>query len=153
MKPDRIKGDEDRKFSAREILNDGIRLGFVGGSDSHEGQAGYNAITGVYAKDLNRKSIIQGIYNKECYATSSNRTLIQVEPEGTGYACIVAGDGEIDVVQVIYNGEPVFEPEKITERTCEFSWTPPESENSYFYVKVLLEDGHEAAWSSPVWLE
>lgn len=47
MKPDRIKGNRDQKFSAREILNDGIRLGFVGGSDSHEGQAGYIAVTGI----------------------------------------------------------------------------------------------------------
>jgi hypothetical protein len=102
MKPDRIIGDPDRKFSAREILNDGIRLGFVGGSDSHEGQAGYNAITGVYANALTRNSIISGIYDKECYATSSNRTLIIIEPEGSKYNITVAGDGELDLVEVIY---------------------------------------------------
>jgi hypothetical protein len=153
MKPDRIKGDLDRKFSAREILNDGIRLGFVGGSDSHEGQAGYDAITGVYAEELNRKSIIQGIYNKECYATSSNRSLIQVAQKETGYTCLVAGDGTIDIVQVICNGEVVYEPENLSGRICEFDWTPPEPKRGYFYVKVLLEDGHEAAWSNPVWLE
>jgi len=153
MKPDRMKGDPDQKFSAREILDDGIRLGFVGGSDSHEGQAGYNAITGVFVNELNRSSIIQGIYNKECYATSSNRTLINVEENKPGYKCIIAGDGELDVVQVICNGEVVFEPENISGRVCEFDWIPPAPPVGYFYVKVILEKGHEAAWSSPVWFD
>jgi hypothetical protein len=153
MKPGRLKGEVNQKFSAREILNDGIRLGFVGGSDSHEGQAGYNAISGVYANELNRSSIIQGIYNKECYATSANRTLIDVEQKSGGYECLVAGDGKIDIVQVIYNSEVVFEPENLLGRTCNFSWTPPEPRKGYFYVKAILEDGEEAAWSSPVWLD
>jgi hypothetical protein len=153
MKPDRMQGDQNNKFSACEILNDGIRLGFVGGSDSHEGQAGYNAITGVYAGELNRRSIIQGIYDKDCYATSSNRTLINLEKNGNGYDCTVAGDGVLDVVQVIYNGEVVFEPENISGSVCEFEWIPPAPPEGYFYVKAILEEGHEAAWSSPVWFE
>jgi hypothetical protein len=153
MKPDRIKGDQDQKFSAREMLNDGIKLGFVGGSDNHEGQAGYNAITGVYVNELNRKSIIQGIYNKKCYATSSNRTLIQVDQINVGFSCVVAGDGDIDVVQVIYNGEISFERKHISGRIYEFEWSPPEPRKGYFYIKAILEDGHEAAWSSPIWVD
>ncbi|MFC2123171.1 hypothetical protein ACFLU5_00045 [Bacteroidota bacterium] len=150
MKPDRVKGDLDRKISAREILNDGIRFGFAGGSDNHEGQAGSNAITGVYGNELTRASIIRGIYNKECYATSSNRTLIDLKTSEGKYICMVAGDGEIDKVEVICNGEVVFKPVKIDGRVCKFEWTP-ETADGYFYVKVLLENGKEAAWSSPIW--
>jgi hypothetical protein len=152
LKPDRIQGDQSRKFSAREILNAGIRLGFTGGSDSHEGQAGYDAITGVYSDGLSRSSIISGIYDKECYVTSSNRTLIDIIPSENKYDCYVAGDGEIDQVEVIYNGEPDFALREIDGRICKFEWTPPKMPDGYFYIKVLMEDGKEAAWSSPVWL-
>ena len=152
MKPGRMKGDQDQKISVRELLNEGMKLGFVGGSDNHEGQAGYNAITGVYSRGLNRTSIIRGIYDQECYATSSNRTLIEVEPDGENYRCLVAGDGELDKIEIIHNGEPVYEPENISGRICMFNWTP-EPQEGYFYVKVLLSEGTEAAWSSPIWLE
>jgi hypothetical protein len=153
MKPDRMEGDPSQKFSAREILNDGMRLGFVGGSDSHEGQAGYNAITGVYANALNRRAIIKGIYDKECYATSSNRTLIIIEKKENGFECTVAGDGILDDVEVIQNGDVAFKPDNISGRICKFEWTPPEPWDGYFYVKAILEERHEAAWSSPVWLD
>jgi hypothetical protein len=153
MKPGRIKGDPDRKFSVREILNDGMRIGFVGGSDSHDGQAGYNAITGVYCTELSRSGIIHSIYEKECYATSSNRTLISVKPQGKIYHCSIAGDGELDKVEVIYNGKTVYEPGNLSGRTIQFDWTPPEPAEGYFYIRVLLNDGKEAAWSSPVWYD
>jgi len=151
MKQNRMEGDQDRKFSVREILNDGIRLGFVGGSDSHEGQAGNDAITGVFCSELTRESIIQGIYNKNCYATSSNRTLFDVKEGSGGYSCQVAGDGNIDKVQVIYNGVVVYEPE-FSGRICEFDWSIPDNKGGYFYIKVLMDDGEEAAWSGPIWI-
>ncbi len=151
MKPGRLEGDPDQKFSARELIDDQMRIGFAGGSDNHDGQTGFNAITGVYGNELTRKAVIDELYEKDCYATSSNRTLITIEPSGDGYHISVAGDGEIDVVEVISNGEPVYRSTRDPGRILEFDWTPRRVEG-YFYIRVYLNDGHEAAWSSPVWM-
>ena len=79
--------------------------------------------------------------------------MIILEEKEDGFECTVAGDGEIDDVQVIYNGDIAFIPDSISGRICKFEWAPPEPRKGYFYVKAILDDGHEAAWSSPVWFD
>ena len=151
MEPGRLQGDPERKFSARELLDENMPIGFVGGSDNHSGQSGFNAITGVYGEELTRKTLVSYLYEKDCYATTSNRTLITIEPAGDEYFISVAGDGDIDVVEVISNGETMYQSAHKPGRILEFQWTPRQPEG-YFYIRVYLNDGHEAAWSSPVWL-
>jgi hypothetical protein len=151
MKSGRLKGEPEQKCSARELLDDGMHLGFVGGSDNHDGQVGFDAITGVFTSELSRESLFQAIYNKHCYATSSNRSLFEINQTDMGYHILVAGDGEIDTVELICNGENMLKDTGFSGRVIEFDWTPPHAVKGYFYVKVTMEDGHESAWSSPVW--
>jgi uncharacterized protein DUF3604 len=69
-------------------LDKGYRMGFVGGSDSHNGQVGgfppggganhfsHGGLTAIYAKDLSRESLYEAFINHRCYATTGKRILI-----------------------------------------------------------------------------
>jgi hypothetical protein len=130
-----------------------MHLGFAGGSDNHDGQTGINAITAIYANELSRKAIIDAMYDQRCYATSSNRTLIDINKKDSVYQCAVYGDGKIDRVEIIADGTIVYRYEAINESQVVFDWQPRNPDSEYFYLRVTLDDGHEAAWSSPVWLD
>ncbi|HLF33577.1 MAG TPA: hypothetical protein VI583_05045 [Cyclobacteriaceae bacterium] len=153
MKADRIAGNQDRKFPVIELLNEGMHLGFAGGSDNHDGQTGFNAITAIYSNELSRKAIIDALYDQRCYATSANRTLIDINKKDSIYHCTVNGDGKIDLVEIVADGTVVYRNEAIDESRVEFDWEPINPDSEYFYLRVTLDGGHEAAWSSPVWLD
>ena len=77
--------------SVQTALARGIRFGFVGGTDTHQGRPGNancapawvgdpGAVTGgltaVYAKELTREAIWQAIHDRRCYATNGARILL-----------------------------------------------------------------------------
>ncbi|MFQ5810110.1 MAG: Ig-like domain-containing protein, partial [Armatimonadota bacterium] len=164
MRPGRLAGDPAGKYSAREILNEGHHLGFVGGSDSHDGQPGSKALTGVFAAELTRKAVLEAMYERHCYATSANRTLIEFSANGTPMGQrmeaggkvtlegLVAGDGAIDRVEIINNGRVVHTQDELRGAVVRFTWTPPGTPAGYYYVRVILDD-QGAAWSSPIRIE
>lgn len=152
------------QFSVREALDAGFRLGFVGGSDNHDGQPGVNALTAVRVPELTRPALFQSLAGRRCYATTANRTLVEFradraamgEVRETGditFSCLVAGDGRIDTVEIIGNGRVVYRHDPEKRRTTEFTWQSASAEPGYYYVRVFLNDGRDAAWSSPVWLD
>lgn len=65
---------------------------------------------------------------------------------------IESKNGAISLVELLDNGEAMvtWEPEQASslrfERTEQIG-----EESHYFYVKVTLENGHQA-WSSPIWV-
>ena len=86
-----------RGSSIRSILDQGFRLGFVGGTDSHQGrpgsrmsnQSGLDArvsitggITAVLAKELTRKAIWEAVLARRCYATTCRRILLDTDLNG-----------------------------------------------------------------------
>jgi hypothetical protein len=164
MRPGRLAGDPGGKYSAREILTEGHHLGFVGGSDSHDGQPGSKAMTGVLATELTREGILTALYERRCYATSANRTVIEFSANGTPMGQrmeaggqvtlegLVAGDGTIDQVEIVGNGQVVHTCPERHQQVIEFEWTPPGTPAGYYYVRAILDD-EGAAWSSPVRLE
>ncbi len=151
MKEWRMEAYSETKYSAREALARGHRLGFAGGSDTHEGQPGHDALTGVWLPELTRDAIFEALYNRQCYATSANRTIIEIERDGRAVSGRVMADGELDRVELIAGGEVAHTVELTGPRVAEISWTAPAG-TDYCYVRVLLREA-EAAWSSPVWFD
>ncbi|MBI3971240.1 MAG: DUF3604 domain-containing protein [Chloroflexi bacterium] len=74
----------------RESLERGYRMGFAGGSDSHDGRTGHDSpgyqerrfaksgLTGLYASELTLEAIHEALRARRCYATTGARILVDV---------------------------------------------------------------------------
>ena len=171
--------------SAQYALSQGRRMGFIGGTDNHLGQPGsgthgYNEGRGwiaVLTKSLDREAIFDAIRTRRCYATTGAKMLLFVTmgdrvmgeeaPGWTGERRILiraAGTRPIDRVEVIRNGETVYEerPEAYTVETeyCDADPVAPLFRQPafpelasfcYYYIRITQRDGNQA-WSSPIWV-
>lgn len=123
---------------AVDLLEKGLALGFIGGTDTHctltfgYGK-GFEAdhidwpagITAVKCDDLSRRSVFDSIKNRNCYAAAGERIFLDVKVNGTDMgqftkkagknelSIIAAGQADIDTVEIIRNGEVIktFEPD------------------------------------------
>lgn len=150
---------------AWDALANGAKLGFIASSDHGSTHMSYAA---VYAEDLSRQSVLEALKAKRTYAASDNIILdFRLElPDGellmgqTGRASgqpkirvNAVGTAPIKIIEVIRNNRFVYTTQP-NEQEAEFSFlsTEPLVENTYYYVRLIQEDGH-MAWSSPIWLE
>ena len=71
-----------------DLLNQGLPLGFIGGTDTHATMpAGFGiehlkrnpGMTAVMTHELTREQVFRGIQNRHCYATSLERIYLDVE--------------------------------------------------------------------------
>ena len=77
-----------------ESLRHGYRMGFVGGSDSHDGRPGADTpgwqerryaqggLTGLYAPELTLEAVHEALRARRCYATTGARMVLQLEADG-----------------------------------------------------------------------
>lgn len=148
-----------------EFLNRGKRWGIVANSDGHDGNPGYGGLTGVYAPDKTRESIFDGLQNRRTIASTHPRVLIDYNVDGfdfgeeidipeTDYRTInlkVLAPLKIKNVEVIKNGSVYKKIEVnsnfINEEIIDDQIT---KEETYYYIRVNLADGH-IAWASPIW--
>jgi len=59
--------------SVQDALMKGLKLGFVGGSDGHDRPPGTGGITAVFSTELTRKSVLEAIRKRRCYATTGEK--------------------------------------------------------------------------------
>jgi len=125
---------------AVDLLNQGLPLGFIGGTDTHatmpsgfgiEPATGHlhtlPGFTAARAKTLSRPSLFEALRTRNCYATSLERIYLDVTIAGRRsgeivkeadlsipreIAIAVAGKSDIEKVEVVRNGKMVqtFEP-------------------------------------------
>ena len=124
--------EESGPLSVQAALAMGHRLGFVGGTDSHNGLANQgsfhvndgNGLACVVASELTRESIWQALYDRRCYATTGDRILLDFtiddKPMGSDNAADLnsvgprrlrmraAGTAPFTRVEVIRNNQVVF---------------------------------------------
>lgn len=64
---------------AQDYWMQGQRIGVIGSSDEHSGQGGriHGGIAGVLTDELTRDKIFDGILNKQTYATTGERILVE----------------------------------------------------------------------------
>ena len=81
------------EWFAREALERGMRVAFIGGSDDHSGRPGWSAatlahhgvrggLTGYLARDLTREGIWEALKTRRCYGTSGPRIILDVSVSG-----------------------------------------------------------------------
>jgi hypothetical protein len=116
-----------------DLLNKGLRLGFVGGTDSHATmtfakgiESGHidrlPGLTAVLSDSLDRESIFQALKTRHCYAASGERILLQVAVNDVKMgqslnwskagnsrriSIVCAGQSDIKSISIIRNGESI----------------------------------------------
>ncbi len=117
---------------AVDLLARGLRLGFVGGTDTHSTMpAGFGndhldrlpGLTAALAPELSRDAVFDAVRSRRCYATSLERVYLDVETAGAGMGEAVdwpdaarprsvrataAAQSEITSIDVVRNGETVY---------------------------------------------
>jgi hypothetical protein len=171
QKQEKSRGEEERIFA---LLNEGRRLGLVGGSDTHDSMPGNPApepgcplpagLTAVYAEKLTLSALRQALESRHVYATTGARIKLDLRcGEGTmgdilpqkqqrSFKVQVVGEDELASVEMVRQGETVFVAAP-GEESFEHEWIDSGYEGPAWYVlRVTQVDGHRA-WSSPVWFE
>ncbi len=139
-------------------------------------------LTAIIAIEQTRDTLMQALYNRSCYATTGARIVLCFFIAGasigselttknkpglafnrhiTGFVC---GTAPIKEVQIIRNGQ-LFHTFFPNNAHFEFAHDDPEElakialnspderpPFSYYYLRVIQEDGH-MAFSSPIWVD
>lgn len=177
--------EDERGLTVNDILLKGAKLGFTGGSDCHEGHCGFSSedpngqgftphtfaavlfyrsgMTAAVMPDLNRTSLVRAVRDRQTYATTGARILLDFTVSGfrmgsTGEADQADCRANINAVQpiclleIIKNGCIVWS-EEIEDLDVTFRWLDPvlTQEENYYYLHIVQADG-QMAWSSPVWI-
>ncbi len=158
----------------------GYRFGFIGCGDSHAGMPGRSypqdrqwcvhrksGYTGVWAPELTREAIFDGLYNRRVYATTGVRMILEfsVNDEMMGgeidlddaseervIRIHAIGERPIAYMRIVRSNETLFVREcSREEEYFEFRDTDPAEDGDFYYVRVVQED-EETGWSSPVWV-
>jgi hypothetical protein len=162
---------------ARDALDRGYRLGFLGSGDSHDGHPGLTHVGGHYptggvaavlSEDLTREGVLAALRARRVYATSGERILLRFALAGARMGEVVpaaraAADGNLYLrvvgtapvksVEIVRSGTIFVAQEGDGSAELELSGTLAELESGeYVYVRVEQVDGG-LAWSSPVFIE
>lgn len=81
------------EWFARDALERGLKVGFIGGSDDHSGRPGWSAatvahhgvrggLTAFLATDLTRESLWDALRSRRCYGTTGPRIILDVSVNG-----------------------------------------------------------------------
>jgi hypothetical protein len=92
------------EWFGQRYLDSGHHVGFVGGSDNHQGHPGYssasptiveskNGLTGALAPALNSEKVFSAIRNRSVYATTGERILVDFSIDGTGMGGSIPKEG------------------------------------------------------------
>ncbi|MFB6219355.1 MAG: CehA/McbA family metallohydrolase, partial [Halobacteriaceae archaeon] len=162
----------DHGASVRDALDAGYRLGFVAGTDNHQGfptvtPDGPTGLTCFAADARTREAVWDAMNERRTYATSGAPILCRFAVDGHPFGAAAALAGEpvrfsaelygtapIERVEVVSDGETVWERDP-GERDVVVEDEPlpaPDGESAYYYLRLRQADGHRA-WVSPVWLD
>ncbi len=165
--------------TVRDVLQAGIRFGFIGSGDSHDGHPGLThlaspggsgGLAALLTEEKTRAGVQDALRARRTYATNGHRIWLHVEIDGQPMGTVlpaagddaaplqrlrveVAGTAPIERIDLVRSGRvatiPV-EPDQL-EVTHERE-LPRLGRGEYHYVRVVQRDG-QAAWSSPIYAD
>ena len=163
-------------------LNQGLKFGFTGSSDSHYRNPGLGgALTGLWVTDVSRPAILDALRARRVYATAGQRILIEFAVNDTfmGAELVVTDDpvlhwrvaaepDEDYTLRILRDGHPAhelqFKGETSGSFTDEYLLSHRPGQH-YYYLEIRSSQpipdyrsnaAHALggrAWSTPVWLE
>jgi hypothetical protein len=163
-----------------ESLNRGARLGFVANGDSHRRAPDLSgALTGIYAKELTPKAILQELRDRRCFATNGSRILIDarangafmgrdINPTGHGVTLTIRAIGTWPIISAVLvrDGEEIrtIPGNQSRELMTTITDTDLAPGTHWYYCRVaqkrnapvlpgnlMAAYGH-LAWSTPLWV-
>ncbi len=96
-------GGRVSRNTARAALDRGLRFGFVASSDNHRGFPGAygEGLLGVWADELTRASIMEGIRARRTIALTGDRIAIVFEVDGSPMGSTVRSSGEVQADVIV----------------------------------------------------
>ncbi|MGH0036709.1 MAG: CehA/McbA family metallohydrolase [Myxococcota bacterium] len=172
--PGRIYDPQPGNF-VRDILDRGVRFGFIGSGDSHDGHPGLThlaslqgGLAAIFAEERTRDAVRQALLARRCYATNGPRiwlrTALDGRPMGSAVAArpadrvhrldvVVLAPGEIERIEVVRSGEVAARIDGEGQRSFAGELELPGlAAGEYLYLRVVQRDGG-AAWSSPFYAD
>ena len=158
---------------ARDALEAGYRLGFIGSGDGHDGHPGLTrlassrselgGLAGIFSEEATRPAVLAALRKRACYATNGARILLRATLDGRPMGSSGAGgDGQLAVsaagtadiarVSLVRSGALV---EQVDGAGADFEhvWTLPGLQpGEWIYVRVEQVDGG-LAWCSPFFVQ
>jgi hypothetical protein len=140
-------------------------LGVVGGSDKHIAVPGWpRGVAAILAPALTRDALFDALRNRHTYATTHGDIILHFFGDGEIQGSILSQRGSVRLNgEIESRSENVSLVELLDNGTVVTSWQLDQTafrfeetqqigeEQHYFYVKVTLENDHQA-WSSPIWV-
>ena len=167
------------KLSARDMLNRGGTVGFVGGSDNHNGAPDFSpvpshyaslmyrgGVTAVLCKKLTRRAVMDAMWQRRCYATTGARMIVDFRINGRVMGSLldvesgepfrikaeIIGTEMLKEIVIIKNGETFFRKRPNRSRSVvRVTDEPAEPGRVYYYLRATQRDDH-IAWASPIWV-
>jgi hypothetical protein len=159
----------------RDVLDGGVRFGFVGSGDSHDGHPGLahiaspvGGVAAILADSSTREAVLAALRERRVYATSGPRILLRASLAGRPMGAAVPADavadggllrvrvvspGEIQQLEVIRSGAVAHTRSGEGRRELDLELELDDlAAGEYVYVRAILY-GSATAWSSPFFVE
>lgn len=166
-------------FYAQDFWRGGHRLGVIGSSDEHSGQAGrpHGGLAAVFAREHSREAIFDALRERSCYATTGERILLDFSVAGLpmGAEGTLAPGARITIELKVWGTDTLLRVEVLRYRfgqddrftTIYSDYPQPESTDVAVSLSEVLEsdtmyyaritqgpvEWPDMAWSSPVWID
>jgi hypothetical protein len=159
---------------ARDALDRGYRLGFVGSGDGHDGHPGLahlaspnGGLVAILADVLTREAVLEALRTRRVYATNGPRILLHATLDGASMGAALDADGgrsrslevlavapgALERIDLVRSGRVVRTFAATGEREMRLEEPIAGLEvGEYLYVRVVQVDGG-AAWSSPFFVD
>jgi hypothetical protein len=157
----------------RDALGRGLRFGFIGSGDSHDGHPGLahlaspsGGLAAIFSEETTRAGVLDALRSRRTYATNGPRIWLRTwldehemgamlpPPEAPTQELrfVIAAPAPVERVDIVRSGEIVsVVPGSGRRELSETLTLPALRSGEYVYVRVVQEDGG-AAWSSPVYV-
>jgi hypothetical protein len=159
----------------RDVLDRGLRLGFVGSGDSHDGHPGLahlesasGGLAALLSPERTRDAVLDALRARRSYATNGPRIVLRTRlaghpmgsvlphaavREGARLQVAVYAPGELSRIELVRSGAPgvLWEQEGLRDVSFEVALDDLKP-GEYLYLRAV-QLGGGAAWSSPFFIE